>query len=938
VSCAIRRHREQAIDIRAGREGLKPRFIGRARERASFDARIDDALRSDGSLTLLFGDGGIGKTALLRVWLEAARVRSFAVASVANFPFARDPYAPVAEVCRTIARTYPRAVPRGENRALFTRFLDLLPIEHDGEAERWQKRRLFVLVREFFERLASATPVVVAIDDAHWLDPESLELLAYLAPHFSEWRAVLVLSGRGANASTDFEEVSLATLERHPSCYRIVLGPLQADETRELIYSLLPPGRRFAQRTIDDICRRCADTPLFAETLVRSALEGHSVLALPASVEQSVNDHLAQLERPDAALLEAASVIGLRIDLEMLEQAFAVSDADALRVFRVAREMGLVVDAPSGELQFGHEFIREAIYARLTSIERRAYHRRIAGHLEARDPPAAAAERFRHAHGANNLLEAAALAERAGDDAMARFAFATARNFYDAALTDDVLDPRSTARVAEKLGEAHDLLGSHAEAAACFARADAYARAAGDREHEAAIAIRLALAAGRMSDPDAEMRHCEWALQCSGHAGPSAFAAEVLLALHHVNRIDAERAAVHLERADTLANGHSSSFSVRHLVARAAVANLRGDVAGWRAASFDAVAVAEAFGDPAMLANVWSYVADYARLRGEPELARRGFADAIAAADRYGLTFTAAKSRLAAADMAYSEGRVADAHAYVREAAALQVDGPYARMQASAVGLPIAIAAGDAFLSERLDDVELLETLRTGELQPLAVSFIAGVAELRARQGDPEQARRLIERTLPRVRHAALIDSALLTFARYGDANSARAAADLLESTADRDDPIACVRIPLAAAIAAAAEGNRAGSLAEATVARERAAAASTPLLDALACEVAGDANTAQRIYAACGAHGDVRRLTGSQTNKSARGPSDLTRRESEVAALIADGLSNRAIAERLSVSERTVEHHVAATFGKLGLRSRAQLAAFMSRSPQTSR
>jgi DNA-binding CsgD family transcriptional regulator/DNA-binding transcriptional ArsR family regulator len=888
-------------------------------------------------MTVLFGDGGIGKSALLRAWLEAARARSCAVATVSNFPFARDPYAPIAELCRNLARTYPRAVPRGENRTLFTRFLDLLPIDNHGEAEPWQKRRLFVLVREFFERLASATPFVLAIDDAHWLDPESLELLTYLAPHFSELRAVLVLACRGAAASADVDEVSLASLERHPSCYRIVLGPLAVDETRELIYSLLPAGRRFAQRTIDDICRRCADTPLFAEALVRSALDGDSVLALPASVEQSVNDHLARLERADASLLEAASVIGLRIDLEMLEHAFEVSDSDATRVLRSARELGLVVDGTSGELQFGHEFIREAVYARLTSIERRAHHRRVAAYLESRDPPATAAERYRHVHGANKLVEAAAIAERAGDDALARFAFATARNFYDAALTDDVLDPPATARVAEKLGEAHDLLGSHREAATCFSRADAFARAAHDHEREAGIAIRLALAAGRLSDPDAEMRHCERALVCCAQVGPNAFAAEVLLTLHHVNRIDAERASVHLQRADALIPDRADGFGVRHLVARAAVANLRGDLAGWRAASFDAVAAAEAFGDPAMLANVWSYVADYARLRGEPELARRGFADAIATADRYGLTFTAAKSRLAAADMAFSEGRVADAHDFVREAAALQADGPYARMQASAVGLPIALAADDAFLSERLDDVELLETLWTGELQPLAVSFIAALAELRVRQGDPDQARRLIERALPRVRHAALIDSALLRFARYGDARSARTAANLLESTADRDDPIACVHIPLAAAIAAAAEGDRAESRAQATIARERAVAAATPLLDALACEIAGDDAAAQRIYSACGALGDVRRLAGPQTSRATRAPSDLTRRESEVAVLIADGLSNRAIAERLSVSERTVEHHVAATFGKLGFRSRAQLAAFMSREPRES-
>jgi DNA-binding NarL/FixJ family response regulator len=440
------------------------------------------------------------------------------------------------------------------------------------------------------------------------------------------------------------------------------------------------------------------------------------------------------------------------------------------------------------------------------------------------------------------------------------------------------------------------------------------------------------VAAGRMSEPDAERRHCERALACCEHVGPDAFAAEVLLALHHVNRIDLDFAEVHLQRADRLAIDRNSSFGVRYLVARAAVANLRGDVAGWRAASVDATAAAEAFGDPAMLANVWSYVADYARLRGEPDLARRGFADAIATADRYGLTFTAAKSRLAAADMAYSEGRVADAHAFVREAAALQVDGSYARMQASAVGLPIALAADDAFLCERLNDVELLETLRVGELQPLAVSFIAALAELHAKRGERERAQQLIAQMVPRIRSAALTDSALLTCARYGDAASARAAANVLESSADRHDPVACVRITLAGAFAAAAEGNRGASRALAAEAREQAAAANTPLLDALACEIAGDNATAHRIYSESGALGDVRRLAAPQVHRAARGPADLTRRESEVAVLIADGLSNRAIAERLSVSERTVEHHVAATFGKLGLRSRAQLASFIVR------
>jgi DNA-binding CsgD family transcriptional regulator len=907
------------------------RFVGRAQERAFFDARLDDALRSDGSVTLLNGEGGIGKSALLRAWSDAARVRSFAVASVANFPFTHEPYAPLAELCRALARAEPRAVPRGENRAPFMRFLDLQPPGSESSSEPWQKRRLFVLVREFLERFGESTPFVLTIDDAHWIDPESLELLQYLAPHFSELRAVLVLALRGTNAGAD-GAAGLASIERQPSCYRIALGPLRSEETRELIYALLPAGRRMAQRTIDDICSRCGDKPLFAGALVQSAMRGDPALVLPSSVEQSVDGALAALPADDVALLEAAAVIGLRVDVEMLEALVDSSAGTRARALREARRLEILIESQSGGLEFAHEFVREAIYARLSPPERQACHARIAAFLEAREPPAPPGDRHRHVHGAGDLVSAAALAEQAGDDARARFAFATARNFYEAALHDEVLDAAASARVAEKLGDAHDLLGSHRDAALCFARTEAYARATGDLEHQSRIAIRLALAAGRLFDGEAEARHCERALECCGHDGPHAFAAEVLLALHCVNRLEADRAAGHLARAEALGDHRSGGFGVRYHVARAAVANLRGDVAAWRAASFDAVAAAEAFGDPAVLANVWSYVADYARLRGDPQLARRGFADAIAAADRYGLTFTAAKSRLAAADMAFAEGRVAEAHTFVREASALQVDGAYARMQVTAVGLPIALAAEDAFLGDRLADPELLETIGSGDLAPLAVSFVAAQVESSARRGDGDAAHALIDRVLPRVRSAALIDSALLAFARFGDRSQAKRAARLLETTADRDDPIACVRVPLAAACAALAAGDRGAAREAAVLAQNQAVRAGTPLLEALACEIAGDAAAALRIYTACGALGDVRRLAPSRAPRSARDPADLTRRESEVAVLIADGLSNRAIAERLTVSDRTVEHHVAAIFGKLGFRSRAQLAAFISR------
>ncbi len=904
-------------------------FVGRADECAVFDARLDDAARADGSIVLVLGDGGIGKTTLVRTWLERARARSFSAVYASNVPFLREPYAPVAELCRTLARADARALPRGEQRRLFNRFLDFLPPHAGDAAEPWQKRRLFVLVREFLERAAASAPLLLAIDDLHWCDPESLELLHYVAPFMAEMRAVLVLALRGAEA--DAAATTLAALDRQPSCYRISLGPLSAAETRELIFALLPPGERLPRRTIDEICERCAEAPLFAQDLVHRALRDGSAAGLPLTVEQSVKSRLGSLDPADAAVLELASVIGPRIDRDVLRMLAGNAGGQELRVLRQARDLDLLAEAEaaSGDLVFRHEFIREAIYARLTAAERRDCHARIAGYLRARTPPAAAAELYRHVHGAGHTAEAAALAERAADEAMDRFAFATARRYYEAALHDDVLDAAAAARVAEKLGDAHDLLGSHREAAACFERADAYARATGDRERQAGIAIRLAVACGRLSEPAAERAHCERALACSDGRGRHAFAAEVLLALHYANRVDPEGAAAHLTRAEELRADDDPSFIVRYHVARAALANLRRDVDAWRAAAADAVTAAEAAGDPAMQAAVRSYVADYARLLGDEKTASEGFADAIAIADRYGLTATAAKSRLNAADMAFSHGRIAEAHRLVREASALQVDGPYARMHVSAVGLPVALAVEDPFLCERLADLSLLESLGNIEGQPLAISFVAAHAELFARRGDMERARRLIERHLPYVRQAAYVDSALLTFARYGDASHAQRAAGVLAATADRNDPIASVHVAVVAAVAAGHSGD---ARRLATEARAVAASAGAPLLEAFACELAGERDAAVTLYGACGATADVRRLSQTAEAATKRAPNDLSRRETEVAVLIAEGLSNRAIAERLVLSDRTVEHHVAAIFGKLGLRSRAQLAAAMSR------
>ncbi|HEY6236334.1 MAG TPA: LuxR C-terminal-related transcriptional regulator, partial [Candidatus Elarobacter sp.] len=99
-------------------------------------------------------------------------------------------------------------------------------------------------------------------------------------------------------------------------------------------------------------------------------------------------------------------------------------------------------------------------------------------------------------------------------------------------------------------------------------------------------------------------------------------------------------------------------------------------------------------------------------------------------------------------------------------------------------------------------------------------------------------------------------------------------------------------------------------------------------LWKASALEVAGDTAAAVAVYDECGAVRDVRRLSARGRGNAPRSTNSLTKRETQVSALAAQGLSNREIGDKLSLSDRTVEHHLSAVFAKLGVRSRVELAA----------
>jgi DNA-binding CsgD family transcriptional regulator len=237
----------------------------------------------------------------------------------------------------------------------------------------------------------------------------------------------------------------------------------------------------------------------------------------------------------------------------------------------------------------------------------------------------------------------------------------------------------------------------------------------------------------------------------------------------------------------------------------------------------------------------------------------------------------------------------------------------------------------DAALVARYDDEALIafayQTKEDQRIGPISVAF----AELAVARGEPERARELVDRAMQSCYGVAL-SGLSIPVAQYGGSEAILRAHELLSTWANgRGCRAGAALLSLFRALVAERDGGDGRALAADAAAR--CGELGLRLYEALALEVAGRRRDALALYRACGDVTSARRLEAvlSPVNRRGRRPMQLTTREREIAALIAKGDSNRAIAESLVVSERTVESHVASILAKLDLRSRAEVAAHLA-------
>ena len=843
------------------------RLVERDSQLAELVRYVQEAAQSAGRLVLLSGEAGVGKTALLaaaRRELTAARWSWGACDGL----FIPQPLGPLFDVAEQLGGALAERCGAGGERA--------------------------ELFRALVQELGSArVPDVLVVEDVHWADEATLDLLRFLGRRLQDVAAAVIVTYRDDEAVGDALRVTLGDLAAQPSTRRIRLAPLSAEAVR-----ILAEGSGFAP---DDVFRLTAGNSFYVTELLQAQTHG-----VPASARDVVLARAARLDDPARSALETAALLGAKVELPLLA---ALGDAAALDGLLAS---GLLV-AEGMWLCFRHEI------ARLAIAEAVPAHRRLLTHR--------AALKALYAGGCDDEARLAYHAEGAGDaDAVLRHAPAAARHasrlgarheaaaqFARALRFAGRASPAERANLYENLADEQVLLDRHEEAEAAAEHALSLRREIGDRLGEGAALARLSRVTGavaRTQQAAAWMRAALVVLEPLG-PGVELAGAYATLAQQHLVNADYENTIVLARRARELAArfGATAALSVAWYTEAVAGARLGLE---WADLMRHALKIALAGRHHDQTARAYAALGSISERHLQLADAERFLAEAVAYCDEHDITCYNISLRTSQVHVYERTGRwdeaVALAEQVLREAGPVPMNRHCALVRRGV----IMARRGTAGFWPALDEAAATADTH-GEPQYLVKSHLAR-AEAHWLAGRSVQARQAAESAIGP--------------GTAGSATERGAVAVWLRRTGSQQSVPGVIAEPYQHMLDGQAE-KAAALWAELGCPYD----AGLALLDSGEEQLLHEAH---RIFTDLGATAAaqlprraLRRLgsrtvpTGPQTTTRAH-PLGLTRRQHDVLDLIADGHTNAQIAERLFISVKTVDHHVSAILAKLHAPDRA--------------
>ena len=484
-------------------------YAGRAGTRDLLAERWELACRVERQVLLLAGEPGIGKTRLAAELARDVAADGAVVTLGRCFDDIAAPYAPFTEALGHLVRHVPlelldahvatvgpdlsRIVPDLGRRLALPQLL-----KGDAELERV---RLFEAVVDLLARIGEHVPVLLVLDDLHWADASTVELLLWLARSACPMRLAVVGTYRDTDvARTHPFGAALAELRRTPATERVAVVGLDQGEVGAFLEGagaqlLDEEGLAFALR----LHAETEGNPFFLQELLVHLVETSALvrdgdrwiakadpasIGVPEGVRDVVGRRLSLLDDDINNVLRAAAVVGLEFELGVLEQLAGLDAERLLDLAEEPRRRGLLVEGGVDRYRFSHALIRQTLYEELPAGRRARLHRAAADALEARGAPVAeVAHHLIESGPRGDAGRATALAGAAAAEAVRSLAWEQAVRWYVRALDQaELADSDNAVRAALLVGHgaAMNMIGRPGAARSSFVEGARLAEAAGD--------------------------------------------------------------------------------------------------------------------------------------------------------------------------------------------------------------------------------------------------------------------------------------------------------------------------------------------------------------------------------------------------------------------------------------------------------------------------
>ena len=875
-------------------------FVGRANELALFQEVLSGVVRGHGCVLLIAAKSGLGKTRLLEHFHSMATAAQVAVVSA---------------TCR-----------------------------RSGAAA-----RDFPTVDALVERVTAAAAhrsSVVLLDDLHLAgEPELAAVEAVVDACFTHRLALVACYSEWAGVPASLAQVA-GTWERDGArMHRLV--PLSEAEIALLIrHRSLSTSAALTPSVSDEIARVSSGNPRYLHELFDELLAGvPTSLLIPRSAQASATSLRARMSREQIAVLELAAVGGERFCDRWLRRVLSSSDDAIAMTLQMAVDSGVLSELgdPAGFYAFRDRAIRKALYVGIVGYRRRLLHARIARMLVAVRADATLDELIaEHWHASGKSARAAEWLARAATQAANARRYRDAANLCERGVSHIVRGSQEWLALQERAAHYYEQAGLIVNALPIRETMLSLLDPSQDVDRFASACYALMYDYGFMGWPEKAI-----GVARSLRAVKSATVRQIVswamvslaLGLLHDGIESKSRAALAVARKVDRSAVERPKYVLAAAMLRSASTPVEETLATLRSAVDLSQRSAGAYGVPWMLAEAATFACQLGELAAALRYAEDAEKAALAA--RESSEREAAESgelsrwiTIHRSEVLLAAGNVAAARDLMFALAEMRNGGEIWDATVAALNVFVGLRAGDRALIGAYFDIGLLRRAVDRRQVDLCGLLLMGFGEVMASRGLTDELTKML-RTCAEQRFVDSRFAIPLAIARYGPMDCVdRARSELSRRSRRADGRVAAAANQLFDAFVAKRRNNASAAIEAASQAAAAFGALGWRLHEALAFELAGDYNAARDAYQKLGASQDAARLSDPQGRKKVRAyfGAELTPREEQVAEFVCAGLTNAAIARHLSISHRTVHHHVEALFSKLGIRARWQLTRMLLR------